>query len=240
VPVGDYHVSESASSGTSASDYTSSLSCLDTANANAPVTVTSGVLTLAANADVVCTFTNTRKTGKIELTKVLVPSSDSGRFDLSIKAGSSSGTEVGSKASAGNGDTTGEKTVPTGNYHVSEAASTGTTGAGYTSSLACIDTANANAAVTVTNGIVAVGHNMDIVCTFTNKTYVVITLVCQGSSLHSSTVSLDGVEKDSLKPAQLPAGVTAAEACSLGGARYTPVAQGSHTGSVNIPATALP
>ena len=72
-------------------------------------------------------------------------------------------------------------------------------------------------------------------CTITNtlKTFKVITLVCDGNNLHASSVTLDGSTKTSLANGGLPAGVTAAEACSLGGASYDKQS-GTSNGSVTI------
>ena len=86
-----------------------------------------GDLTVGFNMDVVCTITNTRKTGKIELVEGLVPEQpDAGRFDLFIKQGASRcwwrcrfGAE---REQLG---PTGENTVNTGVYNVTEAACTG-------------------------------------------------------------------------------------------------------------------
>lgn len=100
--------------------------------------------------------------GKITVVKDLVPSSDSGRFDL--KVGS---TTV--KTSAGNGGS-GSATVLAGNYTVSEAAASGTTLADYASSIDCKKngTSIKSGSGTSLSGVpVKVGDQ--IVCTITNK-----------------------------------------------------------------------
>ena len=66
-----YNVTEAASAGTNLSDYNvTGPVCVDTANGNAPVAVNgAGDLSVGFNQDIVCTITNTRKIGKIELAK---------------------------------------------------------------------------------------------------------------------------------------------------------------------------
>ncbi len=41
-------------------------------------------VTVTDGSDIVCTITNTRKTGKLEVVKKLSPTTDPGRFDLRI------------------------------------------------------------------------------------------------------------------------------------------------------------
>src|SRR5829696_2007805 len=81
VNTGTYHVAEAAGTGTDINDYQSALACEDGQGA---VTVTNGDVDVADGQDVVCTFTNTRETGTIELRKELDPTSDPGLFDLTI------------------------------------------------------------------------------------------------------------------------------------------------------------
>lgn len=61
------------------------------------------------------TVTNTLLTGTITVVKNILPSDDSGKFNLLIN-----GTVY--KTDAGNGDSTGEITLPTGQYEISETA----------------------------------------------------------------------------------------------------------------------
>ena len=67
-------------------------------------------VTVSYGDDIVCTITNTRETGKLEVVKDLNPSTDSGTFNLQID-----GTTE--KANAGDGGSTGEKTLNTGTAH---------------------------------------------------------------------------------------------------------------------------
>ena len=66
-----YNISETAGTNTTFDDYVTSVACIDEANGNASVTVTSqsltgatrsGTVQVAAGADVKCTFTNTKRT----------------------------------------------------------------------------------------------------------------------------------------------------------------------------------
>ena len=81
----DYTVSETGGTGTSLSKYDSSVVCKD-----GDVTVASGSGTsladvpVAEGRNVVCTFTNTRRPGSIEVVKDLKPADDPGRFDLKV------------------------------------------------------------------------------------------------------------------------------------------------------------
>jgi hypothetical protein len=63
VNTGNHTVAETAGTGTSLGDYDTSLSCVDQNSDNAPVDSTGGTVNVTANADVLCTFTNTRQTG---------------------------------------------------------------------------------------------------------------------------------------------------------------------------------
>ena len=76
-------------------------------------------------SDIVCTITNTRKTGKLEVVKKLNPTTDAGRFDLRID-------NTVEKDEAAHNGTTGEKTLNTGNHTVSETADGETTLTDYT------------------------------------------------------------------------------------------------------------
>jgi uncharacterized repeat protein (TIGR01451 family) len=119
---------------------------------------------LKSGEDVKCTFTNTRKTGQITVKKTLVPSTDSGKFDLKV------GSDVVASAVGDNGS--GSETVPTGTYTVSElaAAGTGTSLGDYLSSVTC--TKNGQAYLAAQDGTsrsnIVVNQNDAVVCTITN------------------------------------------------------------------------
>jgi hypothetical protein len=91
--------------------------------------------------------------------------------------------------------------------------------------------------VTAADQQVTVGAGGTVSLTFTNpRKFKVIVIVCQQSnnSLHASTVTVDGVEKSSLATGG-GGTLTDAQVCGLGGASYSDLQKGSHTGSVNIP-----
>src|SRR4029077_19506050 len=119
-------------------------------------------ITVAKGDAVVCTFTNTRNTGTIEVKKTLVPSSDAGTFDLSV--------DGAVKASGvGNGGTTGAVSVNTGTHAASEAAHAGTLIGDYTSTWSC--STNGGAATTGSGTSISgitVAKGDAVVCTFTN------------------------------------------------------------------------
>ncbi|MCW3101209.1 MAG: hypothetical protein JWL77_6827, partial [Chthonomonadaceae bacterium] len=92
---------------------------------------TTATFNLKSGEDVTCTFTNTRKTGQITVTKSLAPANDDGSFDLNV------GDQVVASAVGDGG--TGSTTVPTGTYSVGELAHTGsgTSLGDYLSSVTC-------------------------------------------------------------------------------------------------------
>jgi len=162
-------ISEAAHTGTTLTDYTSTLACT---NNGSPMTVnpntgTSGTLSLAYGDNVVCTFTNTRKVGTIEVKKVWV--GEGGQTTLQIGT-SSGGTQVATQQTGAAGATpltTGAKAVNTGTYWVSETG--GLTN--YVSALACTSDGSPISVGSNTNtgGSVAVANNAAVVCTFTNS-----------------------------------------------------------------------
>src|SRR5262249_49629136 len=136
-----YYLSENL---TNASGYTSSISCFNDKNQNG--TQDSGESTVTATAaspgwsgplgvgdHIVCTITNTQ-IPQVKVNKTLVPSSDTGRFDLQVDGSS---PNAGS-TNVGDGGTTGfvNETVgatPT----VGEVGHTGTDLGNYISSISC-------------------------------------------------------------------------------------------------------
>jgi hypothetical protein len=141
---GTHTVSETAGTGTSLSNYTSSIG---------GACNTSGAVTLAAGETKTCTITNTRvATGTLTVNKVCSPTSDPGKFNLRIDA-------VTKKADAACGGTTGAVTVPVGSHTVSETAGTGTDVSNYSAAFsgACSST-----------GTVSVAAGEAKTCTITN------------------------------------------------------------------------
>jgi hypothetical protein len=167
VDTGYYDVSETAGSGTNLGDYTSSIECKNAAG----VVVASGSGTsltgvpVGAGDDIVCTITNTRNTGKIELVKDFVGTA--GLVNLFIKRGA---IVIDSATDVGDGGSTGENTVETDSFDVSETAGSGTSLSDYTSSIECRNAAGAvmaSGSGTSLTGV-PVGAGDDIVCTITN------------------------------------------------------------------------
>ena len=92
--------------------------------AETPAGDNAGPLTVpvTTGSDIVCVITNTRETGKLEVQKDLNPSTDTGRFNLLIDGSS---PNAGSQ-NVGDGGTTGERTLNTGDHTVGESAVLGT------------------------------------------------------------------------------------------------------------------
>ncbi len=147
---GTYTFSETADGETSLAGYSPSVSCVDTAKQNAPVAATAGQdaswsVAVTDTSDIVCTITNTRKTGTLTVTKVVT--NDNGgsaacnAFGFKVNGGSTIGFEA---------DCSNVLTLPTGSYSVTEPAVNGydTT---YANCSNVAVTAGQNATCTVTN-----------------------------------------------------------------------------------------
>ena len=154
-------VTETAGTGTSLGNYTSSLAC---ESGGQPIPVTNGQFTMPDQAGVTCTFTNTRVTNSVTLTKSWVNSTAGDTTTLVI-----SGDQVT------NGPVLGNSTAPSTTTNAVATASVGSTvnlaeilGLGnfgsYTASLAC--TANGSP-LTVTGNTITM-PNAAVTCTFTN------------------------------------------------------------------------
>ena len=107
-------MSETADGETTLTDYSSSIECKGANGTGAVVASGTGTGPVTVNvtdgSDIVCTITNTRKTGKLEVVKKINPTTDAGRFDLRID-------NTVEKDEAAHNDTTGEKAVNTGYPH---------------------------------------------------------------------------------------------------------------------------
>ena len=166
VDPGDHTVGEVAGTGTSLSDYNTSISCVDAAGVVVTSSSDAGPLdvTVGGDDDIVCTITNERKTGQLEVVKDLIPSTDPGLFNLQIDG-------VTEEADASDGGTTGELTVNMGTHTVGEVAGTGTSLSDYNTSILCVDAAGVVVASSSGAGPldVTVGEDDDVVCTITNE-----------------------------------------------------------------------
>jgi uncharacterized repeat protein (TIGR01451 family) len=154
---GTYAFAESADGETSLAAYTSSASCVDQAKQNAAVAVTQGQGTswsvaLGADADLLCTITNVRKTGMLTINKV-VTNDDGGAqacpaFGFRVNGGSTT---------AWNQNCSVVMTLPTGSYSVVENAA-----AGYATTYANSQDADLDCAA------LAVMQDANVTCTVTN------------------------------------------------------------------------
>lgn len=100
--------------------------------------------------------------GTITVVHQVVPTTDTGRFDLAVD-----GVTLGT-AMAG-GSSIGPLPVDSGPHTVAESASAGTAAAGYTTTVTCVDGATTLvAAVAATSAAFDVAEGGAVVCTFTN------------------------------------------------------------------------
>src|SRR4029079_8225507 len=115
-------------------DYTTTLACTDNGQAVTPGANSS--LAVASNHVVICTYTNTRKQGSIELKKVW----NGVKGNVTLKIGTAAGgTQVDSQSLVGADGTTGTNAVDTGTYFVAESFDSPTNASDYTTTLACTD-----------------------------------------------------------------------------------------------------
>lgn len=162
VTPGAWKLAETAGTGTSMDDYSSSVACRDRESASS-FPSSDGSVTLAPGDDVICTFTNTRNTGEIKLTKQLLPSTDTGLFNLLI-GGKEYATDVG------DGGTTGFQNLNTGSWSIGEAAGTSTSLDDYRTNYACEDSEGPVKIVEGDEVNLADGQKISCVATNTRKT----------------------------------------------------------------------
>ncbi len=170
-PGATHTVGETAGTNTTFTDYSSSISCVDrglqTFNGGTPLTfVGAGPLSVPVDKDddVVCTITNTRKIGSIEVIKNVVPDNTSTNWNVNI-----TGTSLASDTLIGD-DTTGALNLPIGTYNVSESAGLNTNMGDYTSSYVCTlngQTFSSGQGTTI-RGLNIDSSSDNYVCTFTN------------------------------------------------------------------------
>lgn len=155
-------LAETAGTGTSLANYTSSFACVRTDNqASVPVNGSNQITMPNPAAGIVCTVTNTRKQATVTVNKALSPSSDAGLFDLQVN-----GVTVAS--GVGNGGT-GNTSVGVGSaVTVGELAGTGTSLGSYTTSLLCT-----GASASGTNPGSFTMPDAAVDCTFTNTRIVI-------------------------------------------------------------------
>src|SRR4029078_9077188 len=110
---------------------------------------------------IVCTITNTRKTGTIKVIKDFVGTA--GKVNLQVDT-------VTKATDVGDNGTTGFVTVDTGNHSVGETAGTGTSLGDYNSTVSCVNASSTVVASGTGTGLsnIPVGEGDAIVCTITN------------------------------------------------------------------------
>ncbi|WP_313674317.1 hypothetical protein, partial [Mycolicibacterium sp.] len=160
VAPGAWKLAETAGTGTSMDDYGTAVACSDRGSGNSFPSSDDSVA-LAPGDDVICTFTNTRKTGQVKLVKKLSPADDAGRFDLQLD-----GTTKA--AGVGDGGASETLTVNTGGHAISEVAAEGTSLSDYTSSASCEAGGQVIASGEVTTLELSVASEQAVTCTFTN------------------------------------------------------------------------
>lgn len=152
VPPGVYTVSETAGFATVGTDYTSVISGAG-CNAN-------GTANVAANSNITCIITNTKKpSGTITVKKVTVPSNvPNAKFTLQIK--NSNGQVLHQWSNGHPPFTLGPATLTSGStYTITEVAGTGTSLSNYTTAITGAGCAN---------GVVNLTAGANVVCTITN------------------------------------------------------------------------
>jgi hypothetical protein len=171
-------VSEATHTGTTAGNYTMGAASCD----NGVTPDASGNFTMP-DSNVTCTFTNTRKTRTVTLTKILVPSTDTGVFNLSAGGNTAS--------NQGNNGTVTNTSVAVGSTGivVSETAGTNSDLGNYISALTCsgvtIPTSTTQASFTMPD------NNVSCTVTNTRKGYVsVVKTVNGGTSTTAFTFEL--------------------------------------------------
>ncbi len=119
---------------------------------------------IQAGLETTCTFTDSKQP-RLTVNKVVVPSADTGKFNLQID-----GTTAGSGANVGDGGTTGAVVVSIGSHTVGETAGTGTVLSDYTTTFG--GDCNANGGVTL-----AAGDNKTCTITNTRKPRLTVTKI---------------------------------------------------------------
>jgi uncharacterized repeat protein (TIGR01451 family) len=161
VAIGSVAIAEAAHTGTSLTNYNSTVSCNSSKTVGSN-TGTSGSITVDAGDQVTCTFVNTRKP-QLKLAKVTDPTNDPGKFDFTIEGNLNNNGGSG----YGNGQNTGFVNVSIGSVAFSESGHSGTTLSEYASTLACDNkTPSPNGG---TSGTVSMAAGEQTTCTFTNK-----------------------------------------------------------------------
>ena len=101
---GNHTVSETGAGTTDLAKYTSSIECkLGTTTVASGSGASLANVPVDSNQTVICTITNTRNTGTIEVVKSLSPTTDPGKFNLQVD-GTTKKTDAGNGGTTGRGD----------------------------------------------------------------------------------------------------------------------------------------
>src|SRR5205823_6260328 len=121
--------------------------------------VSASDFTVGSNDSVVCTITNTRKEGTLQVVKHLVPADDTGTFNLLV--------DDATKATGGDGADTGALSEsPYSDHSVGESAGAGTDLSDYAAQTSC--TRNGQAIENLDTAHISVGSQDAVVCTISN------------------------------------------------------------------------
>jgi hypothetical protein len=177
-----------------------------------------------------CYVTNTRDTGTIKvIKKVVAPAGDTGRFNLQVD-GQNKATNVG------DGGTTGDVTVTTGNHTVGETAGAATSLSDYTASTSCVDTAHPGGPAD-TDGTVSVAKDQRWVCTITNTRKTATIKVTKALSPATDTGKFNLLVDNQTKAANVGDGGTTGTVVVLPGTHTVAEAAGTATDLSNYTAT---
>ncbi len=177
---GPYIISESPGEGTNGDLYSTSYSCTVTDRNREPVTFTSESIAdgdpsdlrvqVNADANVVCTFTNTSNAAtpaSLRVVKDVQPDNSNTNWDITVSDSMSPTNVISTTTLNGDGGETFDNVMP-GTYTVSEAAGDETNSDLYDSRYSCTVDGEERVSDTGRTLSVPVGTNENVVCTFTN------------------------------------------------------------------------
>ena len=177
---GPYIISESPAEGTNGDLYSTSYSCTVTDRNQEPVTFTSESIAdgdpsdlrvqVNADANVVCTFTNTANAAtpaSLRVVKDVQPDDSGTNWNITVSDSMSPTNVIATTTLSGDGGETFDNVTP-GTYTVSEEAGDGATDDLYDSRYSCTVDGEERVGDTGRTLSVPVGTNENVVCTFTN------------------------------------------------------------------------
>jgi hypothetical protein len=162
VETGAYTIVETAGAETSLDDYNTTYDCTIDGGTGPSGSGTTINVTVGNGETVVCTFTNVRKQGALEVVKDVVPDDPTTIWEMDV-----TGPTPFNEIITGDG-TTGSQPVDTGNYTINEIAGPETSLDDYTTTYVCTIDGGTGPSGTGTEINVTVGEGQAVVCTFTN------------------------------------------------------------------------